>query len=812
MPRYTTFDYNSGAYYGTSATSTLSIAPFYGIAINYDNIFLSWKQPATDIVRLRVVRNSDNFSESQEDGIIIYDETSISPEQQQYKLDGAAPVGEVSRSVYLTTGVQEAAYFPGVQALPSGKNVYYTIWVLSLNEAATALVWTNVGSLEILLATDHATILSNTDDVVGTGTVTGTKPDPNRTRTRTTHEKFLDLLPRTFTSETQSPLDEIKQDSDLYKFLGGLSYTLDELMTLADFLLPDYTAANFSTSILDAKAYDLGLTQDNRASTKYQRQLVREARYIYGSKGTPRSVTTLIEAMTGFDVSLTSSPNLMTSNQDSTFRRGVGLWKTYNGCAVYARNFFAPVPIATEANTIDLRYTGQVAIKTAGAWMSNGVTRPVTEGIKVSPSTEYTFSYYQQKNTSAPAVSSVPNIFWFDIYGNKIRQVTGSSYAVTTSWAKQSVTATAPPAVTANITRFQINSGTTTATVTMASTSAFSTGDPVLITIPQSGAYAGFSQKVTVTVASGTTLTFTTADATVSVGSSPYTATIGSASREATAFAGIQLTFDSVVTGSVSYDAAVAQTGYPDYYVLLDSMQFAVSSVTSFNEARGITATLAPSKTNYILNPSFETNTTGWSATVGTLTRESRFPPGLASGSKCLQVATSSSSVVSTTTNAGTSIAGRHYTLSVYLRANADTPTVTVSLTPINNGTLGTAASISAVLSTSWQRFEVTAFVPLSYTNISFKASVTTSVQIDIDAVQVEQAYVARDYFDGSMTELGASVAPNGESILFYNKAERLSRLFVELAKFLPNNTPYIVSSVTGIETVQGSRFANFSA
>jgi hypothetical protein len=802
MPRYTTFDYNSGAYYGTSATSTLSIAPFYGIAINYDNIFLSWKQPATDISRLRVVRNHDNFSESQEDGIIVYDELSVSPEQQQYKLDGAAPIGEVSRFVYLNTGVQEAAYFPGVQALPSGKNIYYTIWVLSLNEAAVpVLVWTNVGSLEILLATDHATILSNTDD-------TAESPDPNRTRTRSTHEKFLDLLPRTFTSETQSPLDEIKQDSDLYKFLGGLSYTLDELMTLADFLLPDYTAANFSTSILDAKAYDLGLTQDNRASTKYQRQLVREARSIYGAKGTPRSISTLIETMTGFDVSLTPSPNLMTSNQDSTFRRGVGLWKTYNGCAVYARNFFAPVPIATEANTIDLRYTGQVAIKTAGAWMSNGVARPVTEGIKVSPNTEYTFSYYQQRNTGAPTVSSTPSIFWFDIYGNKIRQVTGSNYSVTTSWAKQSVTATAPPAATENVTQFQISSGT--ATVTMASTSAFSTGDPVLISIPQSGVYGGFSESVTVTVATGTTLTFTTTDDNVTVGTGA--ATVGNASREAAAFAGIQLTFDSIVTGSVSYDAAVAQTGYPDYYVLLDSMQFAVSSVTSFNEARGITATLAPSKTNYILNPSFETNTTGWATTAGTLTRESRFPPGLAAGSKCLQVATSASSVVSTTTNAGTSIAGRHYTLSVYLRANADTPTVTVSLTPINNGTLGDAASISAVLSTSWQRFEVTTFVPLSYTNISFKASVTTSVQIDIDAVQVEQAYVARDYFDGSMTETGASFASNGESILFYNKAERLSRLFVEITKYLPNNTPYIVRSSTGIETVQGSRFANFSS
>jgi hypothetical protein len=331
-----------------------------------------------------------------------------------------------------------------------------------------------------------------------------------------------------------------------------------------------------------------------------------------------------------------------------------------------------------------------------------------------------------------------------------------------------------------------------------------------LISIPQSGVYGGFSESVTVTVATGTTLTFTTANADVTVGTGA--ATVGNASREAAAFAGIQLNFDSVVTGSVSYDAAVAQTGYPDYYVLLDSMQFAVSSVTSFNEARGITATLAPSKTNYILNPSFETNTTGWATTAGTLTRESRFPPGLAAGSKCLQVATSASSVVSTTTNSGTSVAGRHYTLSVYLRANAGTPTVEVSLTPIDDGTLGDAASISAVLSTSWQRFEVTAFVPLSYTNISFKASVTTSVQIDIDAVQLEQAYVARDYFDGSMTELGASFASNGESIIFYNKAERLSRLFVEITKYLPNNTPYIVRSSTGIETVQGSRFANFSA
>lgn len=801
MPRYTTFDYDSGAYYGTSATSTLSIAPFYGIAINYDNIFLSWKQPTTDIARLRVVRNHDNFSESQEDGIIIYDETSVVAEQQQYKLDGSAPIGETSRFVYLTNGVQNATYFPGVQALPQGKNIYYTIWVLSLNEDASALIWTNVGSLGILLAKDHATILSNTDD-------TAASPNANRTRTRSTHEKFLDLLPRTFTSETQSPLDEIKQDSDLYKFLGGLSYTLDELMTLADFLLPDYTAANFSANLLDSKAYDLGLTQDNRASTKYQRQLVREARYIYGRKGTKKSLSTVIEAMTGFDVSLADSPNLMPSNQDSTFRRGTGLWQTYNGCAVYSRNFFTPVPLSTEPNTIDLRYTGQVAIQTAGAWMSNGVIRPTTEGMKVSPNIEYSFSYYQRKNTGAGSISSRASIFWFDVYGNTIRQFAGSYVSISEDWTRTYVADTAPPKVTTNVTKFQITSGT--ATVTMASTADFSTGDPVLIYVPKSGTYGGFSKRVTVTVDSGTTLTFSTTNAPVTVGSG--SSTIGQASREAAAFAGVQVNFDNAITSSGSYDDAASGNGYPNYYVLLDSMQFAKYSVTEFHEARGITATLVPSKTNYILNPSFEVDTSDWATTGGTLSSVSGFPAGLASGENCLQVATTSSVVVSTTTNSGGINPGKHVTLSMYLKADSGTPTVTISLTPIDDGTSGTVASNVVTLSTSWQRFELTTFVPQDYSNVSVEASVTTAVKIYVDAVQVEESYKATDYFDSDMIELGAELSDTGESILFYNKDERLSRLYVEIDKYLPNNTPYIVQSAQGIEVVQGSRFASFSA
>lgn len=814
MPRYSTFDYGTGIYYGTSTTTTLSVSPFYALAIDYANIFLTWAIPTANYSRLRLVRNHYNIPESPEDGLVVFDTTNTPNGTIMRKIDGLAPGDIESKQVYFSTGIQEGEYLKGVTPLPSGRFIYYGIWVLAEDQEAN-LVWTLVSGLDILLAQDHATILGNTDD-------TPESPNANRTRTRSTHEKFMDLFPRVFTSETQSPLDEVQAGSDLYNFLAGITYTVDELMTYADLLLPDYTAGNYSSALLAAQAYDKRLNPDNRISTLYQRKLVREATYINTRKGTKAALSTLVESMTGFNARLIDSPNLMLSNQDSTFRKGIGSWKAYADCALYSRNFFSTITTSTEPYLIDNRYSGQVAIKTAGAWIANGIENPITHGIPVTAGTEYSWTYYQQKNSGAPTVKSYPEIHWFDIDGKLLKKdVDATGTAVTTSWAKKTSTHTAPVSAQAYVTQLVISSGT--ATLTVPSTAAFATNDTLTIRInvgltSTSTIYGGLFTEATSTVVNGTTLTFTTTDADVTVGDG--TTVVGSISRAAASFAGLKIKFDAAVTGSSSYSLTLLGEGYPDYYVLLDCMQFAKSTETSFQEARGIAIYIDPNKKNYALNPSFEDDTSNWTVVDTGASLTTVIPSGLASGIKSLYTDLSTTKTVSTTTDTGDIPLGRYCTFSVYMKADVDGPTVTLKITPIDDGSAQTSLANEAevTLTTGWTRGQVTVFIPTTFTNQAVQCDIigpSSEIGVHIDAAQIEDSYQATDYFDGSMATSGAewTGADNASvSVQYYNKDDRLSRLYVELPNYLPNNTPYYVESSDGIEVVQGLRFASFSS
>jgi hypothetical protein len=107
--------------------------------------------------------------------------------------------------------------------------------------------------------------------------------------------------------------------------------------------------------------------------------------------------------------------------------------------------------------------------------------------------------------------------------------------------------------------------------------------------------------------------------------------------------------------------------------VYLDMIQFADSTAETYSEPRGIGINLAPSKTNYITNPSFESAMTGWTRTGGTsLTDVALSPviPGVYSGSKMAQVVSSSAASVSVkTTLAETLSSTGDYVFSTYVHS-----------------------------------------------------------------------------------------------------------------------------------------------
>ncbi|CAB5219673.1 hypothetical protein UFOVP221_113 [uncultured Caudovirales phage] len=281
--------------YGEASAASLSVEPFTATALDYYKVQVSWLKPIGDYSRLRLVRNQNGIPDTPEDGCILLDEQFASTTRDvRYFVD--APRSDVSSSVAPTV-----SYVP----LTPGKFAHYSVWIYLITDQR----WANLGNVNVLLADTHQKSIAPYD---GAGTVSGTTPSA--------HEKFMELLPRVFTARSGGVVDEVDYTSALSYFLQGFSYTIDELTTYIDLLQPRHDATNITPSLLNIKAYELNLPANNRPSTKYQRQLVRDARSIYTQKGTAVALNTYVEDLTGFNSTSYASPNLFLSNQDSTFR------------------------------------------------------------------------------------------------------------------------------------------------------------------------------------------------------------------------------------------------------------------------------------------------------------------------------------------------------------------------------------------------------------------------------------------------------------------------------------------------------------
>jgi hypothetical protein len=455
MARYNTFKYGDATVkYGDTSASLYEATPFVAAAIDYDKIRVSWIMPGTisgyTYSRLRIVRNQDYPSETQEDGIIIVDLSSpFSASGYQERTDG-------------TLKDADGNLFP---ALKPGKFVYYSIWLLKVTGGNT--FWDKIADTSTVLAKSHDTLLSNTDDSVSPAGLSAAEIEFLRTnlinnattRTQTTHQKFLELLPRVYTTANESPLDIVDETSDLSRFLKGFTYTIDEIFTFADLLLPTRDATNYSADLLRAKSFELGITADNQRSQKIQQKLVREAQYITSRKGTALALETLAESMTGFNAVVIPSPNLMLSAQDSSFYKGIGNWKVVGGCTLTVEKVNTPPAKATFTPDLDkainLVYSGKVVTSAANAQIVNGSSSPITQGIPVTAGSSYTFSAYVQ-NTGAGTIT--PTIRWYDVSGTYISASTTTAWTTSSSWAKKTLTATAPAGSVYASTELKFNS------------------------------------------------------------------------------------------------------------------------------------------------------------------------------------------------------------------------------------------------------------------------------------------------------------------------------------------------------------------
>lgn len=600
MGIYSTFKYGEeNQKYGEAPRLAFSVAPFTSSAIDYTSVQLNWAAPEGSISKIRLVRSQDGFPETEEDGVILW----------EWNDAGQPRINSFEDS-------PSESDFP----LASGRFAYYRVWLLQ----EISNKWVIAGETYTIVPRAHDTVSNDGSVIVST------------------HQKFLDLIPRVFTSASQSPLDAVDENSDLSRFLKGFSFTLDEIMTLADNVLPEESGRFINPELIGLRAQNFGLEPEAYLATQSQKRLIREAAFIYANKGSKAAVETYAESLTGFAPTVVSSPNLLLSIQDSSFYKGLGNWQATGSSTLTLEQTVVPVAASVEAEAVDYGYTAKF-VGTGAASIVNGLISPKLYGTPIMAGTTYSLSTYVKRGSST-ARTVTPVVYWYDFSGTLIGTSVGSGTSLTsTDWTKVSSTATAPGAPSV-VTSYSVDG--TTVELTVASTAGFTVGDTILVV----GVDGDVDGEFEVTALTSTIISYEIEDS-LTVSATEVEGVVRTDANPAT-FAALEFRVNDSAT------------------LYFDMVQMAASTVTNYHEARAIELFLNPNKTNELKNPSF--NPAGedeW--TVVAQDSEYITPTTLTGGQYgeyMLRVDGTDDGLTSITTSTDVVATGKYYTFSVYAR------------------------------------------------------------------------------------------------------------------------------------------------
>lgn len=706
--------------YGISPLLAFSVEPMSLLVTDFHEAYIYWKVPTGNYTSVRLLRNQSSYPETSEDGIIVYEDE----------------VTALTKVVFNDGGGVED--LPSTPVLVPGKPIYYRLFLFT-----DAQTWVNAGSIEGIVPTDH-----------------------------NTSEKLLEFLPRIFTSKEQSPLAPIDYDSALATFIDAYGFDLDEAITYLDLLLPDHTRISTTASMLPLEVANYGLLNEPGLPVKNQKQLIREAVYMYNNKGNLNGLGTYIESLTGYAPTLTVSQNLMLNPQNSTFYKSTGDWTATNTTTFDASTDQTP---PTNSNNIDLTYSCKIVATGAGS-MKLGDLDPVRKGVPVSPATYYTLSAQIKSPTSSGTIT--PRITYHDGKGAQIGTTTsGSATAGTNTYAQTSVTARTTKDVVISVESATGTSGTITYT-----TSA----DHNLI--------AG--EVVTISGFTAPDTTFNLTSATIASAPNSTTFTVTAAVTGTTSGTGL---VTNSKTDAVYASIELAWSAAGTYYVDMVCVQ--KGQTVAYDEARSLDIFLNPNKTNFIKNPTFSTNVTDSWTKVGTnltVTRDASFPTDSYSGTHSAKLV-NTSGAWSFTSNSFPIVQGQYYTFSFYKKATAN-----LTLTIVARNSLGAVVSVDAPapytvgLSANWVRDYYTTLVGFNSTiaTLEMVFSGTGANTIFLDSIQAEKSPNETDYFDGSLSAISGNpfgavwqgTVGNSYSSVYNSKPLKLPRLGYTLKDWIPQN------------------------
>lgn len=496
MPRYNDFFFGSigpgTGYYGTRAALAFSAEPLTATAVGYDDIALTWLAPTGAYSEFRVLRNQAGFPQTHEDGFIIYESFG-------------APIAPTSRDPFNDTSLDDnkEIKFP----LMSGRFVFYRAWVKKDENGS----WVTAGDTFVLLpsphnlsiARDSRYIETNSEAVGYIGQDRLAYFDPKTSPfVSSTHQRFLDLFPRTITSSSTGGLDvptdsyngtkyqtsgqlgissisdptseQYNDENALFPaFMSAFSFTVDEMLTFASLITPGTSVHSSSPTALFLGAQELGMTQDIDPVTATQRNLIRNAVPIYSSKGTLPGLELLCQSMTGYDAVITETDNLLLSIEDSTFyipgweekadaaskvtpvvKPPIGNWSVLStglsldvvSSEVTSSNNDYLADATYGKYIIDRTYCAKVTPSDVDQSIGLGTVNPMGTGIPVTGGLYYSFqALYKRADTDANTMTV--EFKWFDKAGVYISSSPNISISLTGTPISDWYSTASPPAV-----------------------------------------------------------------------------------------------------------------------------------------------------------------------------------------------------------------------------------------------------------------------------------------------------------------------------------------------------------------------------
>ena len=731
MGKYTGLVFRGG-YYGNAPRLVLNAEPMEAVALDYGKIRVYWNPPAGSFTKIRLVRNNDNFPEGEEDGIILWEQSSTT-----------SLSGVVERADFIDG---QDNYIDGNldNDLPitPGQYIYYAIFMFT-----TANVWIPGGYASTLMPKD-----------------------------RGSQATMFNLIPRVFTTEESSPTDIPSPNTFLYTFLKGFSFTFDQLLTQAELVQPSYGKRRTPPQLLPLTENHLGLYPERGLPYRNQKKLIREGAYLFKTKGTKLGIQNYLESLTGYNPTVTVSPNLILDVQDSSFTTNKGRWISTYGTLTAVSN--KPAPSGT--NAVDTTWSG----------------RMVTAASVVS-------FKYRLNNVATLTTSAAHGL----VVGDTVN-VTG----VDSSFNGNGFTVATVPTPT---TFTYANSGSnltpaTAATGSVSNTSSISLGrdNPVLNGIP---VIEGTSYKFSYYAASDSNGNLIADVFWYNyLGQQIASPIQGTGYGTTGVYQRIEQTL-TAPTGAVYAGLRIVFTTQNSYNI--DLIQFApAATATSFDEARGLDIFLEAKKVNICSNPSFEVDTNTWT-TNSTKTRVTDVPAGTPgtysmklSGQSTLNV----SKILNTTPVTYKLTEGNFYILSAYIKATSAV-SLTMSLTADDDdGPDSDIATKTINVTSSWARYDISLFIPEGLStngNITATFNLSGSVssrEVWIDNVQFEKGYKATDYFDGSLPVVSgvfwSGTAHASYSYNYQGRTVKVPRVLYTLNDWVPYKLPWRLRSYKGLE------------